>query len=143
MPGERRHHANPRVIGHARAMRHDAVPAEQKLWWKLRDRRLGGFKFRRQQPAGPFVADFYCADCRLVIELDGDTHDGRESYDAGRTRWLSDNGVAVIRFTNTDVHDNLEGVLESVLKTCESRSPATNAKARPPSPLAGEGGGEG
>ena len=115
----RLHHANPRTLGHARTMRHEPAPAEQKLWYELRDRRLGGFKFRRQQPAGPFVADFYCADSRLIVELDGDTHAGREDYDAARTAWLANNGHRVVRFTNDDVHHNLEGVLLAILAECE------------------------
>ena len=105
-------------------MRREPAPAEQKLWRELRDRRLGGFKFRRQQPVGPFIADFYCADCRLIIELDGDTHAGREPQDAARTQWLAANGHHVIRFTNTDVHTNLPGVLAAILAECEHRSPA-------------------
>ena len=58
-------------------MRRDPVPAEQKLWKCLRDRQLGGFKFRRQ-----YVADFYCHECRLIVEIDGGTHERREKYDS-------------------------------------------------------------
>src|SRR5690349_5507680 len=119
MSDETRHHAHPRIREHAREMRHDPSPAEQKLWYELRDRRLGGFKFRRQQPVGPFVADFYCADCQLIVELDGDTHAGREDYDAARTAWLANNGHRVVRFTNDDVHHNLKGVLLAILAECE------------------------
>jgi very-short-patch-repair endonuclease len=124
-------------------MRHDAAPAEQQLWWKLRDRRLGGFKFRRQQPVGPFIADFYCSECRLAVELDGDTHDGREQYDEARTQCLTANGITVIRFLNTDVHKNLDAVVESIFNTCEQRRAHRSESAQPPSPLAGEGWGEG
>jgi len=105
--------------------------------------RLGGFKFRRQQPAGPFVADFYCAECELVVELDGDSHDGRETYDADRTSRFTDRGVEVIRFVNDDVYTNLDAVLDAILNACEHRSPRGKAGDLPPSPLAGEGGGEG
>jgi very-short-patch-repair endonuclease len=139
MPDETMHHAHPRIRAHAREMRHDAVPAEQKLWWKLRDRRLAGFKFRRQQPVGPFIADFYCSECRLAVELDGDTHDGREEYDEARTQWLAASGVTVIRFVNDDVHKNLEAVVEAIFKTCEQRRAHRSGSAHPPSPLAGEG----
>jgi very-short-patch-repair endonuclease len=139
-----RHHAKPQLIAHAREMRHQPAPAEQQLWWKLRDRRLGGFKFRRQQPVGPFVADYYCSECNLIVELDGDTHDGREAYDARRTDWLASNGHAVVCFTNTDVHENLDGVLSALLAECQRRAVARQpSDAASPSPLAGEGRGEG
>ena len=121
-------------------MRQDSVPAEQILWWKLRDRRLGGYKFRRQQPAGCFVTDFYCAECKLVVELDGDSHDGREEHDAGRTISLEASGAEVIRFVNDDVYRNLDAVLEAILTACQRRGPRRNASDCPPSPLAGEGG---
>ena len=143
MSDETKHHAHPRLRAHAREMRREAAPAEQKLWWKLRDRRLSGFKFRRQQPVGRFIADFYCAECRLAVELDGDTHDGREKYDEARTQWLAANGIAVIRFLNTDVHKNLDAVVDAIFKACEERRARQSRSALPPSPLAGEGRGEG
>jgi very-short-patch-repair endonuclease len=125
-------------------MRHEPAPAEQTLWWQLRDRRLGGFKFRRQQPVGPFIADYYCPECRLIVELDGETHDGRQAYDARRTRWLSNNGHTVLRFTNTDIHTNLDGVLSALLDECLRRTNRHKPHGgQPPSPLAGEGRGEG
>jgi very-short-patch-repair endonuclease len=107
-------------------MRNESAPAEQKLWWCLRDRRLNGFKFRRQYPIGPYVADFYCAECNLIIELDGDSHSEREDYDRRRTEWLQQDGVAVVRFVNTDVFDHLGSVLDAILRECEAR--AVNAK---------------
>ena len=103
-------------------MRREPAPAEQKLWWELRDRRLNGFKFRRQQVVGPFVADFYCARCKLIVELDGDTHVGREAEDERRTAWLARNGHEVVRFVNDDVHHNKTGVLEAILAACERRA---------------------
>src|SRR5689334_17151120 len=142
MPSEPRHHAHPRTLGHARQMRREPAPAEELLWWKLRGRRLGGFKFRRQQPAGGFITDFYCAECKLFVELDGDSHDGREHYDASRTKELEANGAEVVRFVNDDVYRNLDAVLEAILTACERRRASSNGGALPPSPLAGEGGGE-
>ena len=129
----------------ARALRRDMTPAEAKLWGELRGRRLGEYKFRRQQPLGPFYADFYCAEARLVVELDGDTHVGREVEDAARTAFLASEGIAVIRFWNAEVHDNLEGVCTTILTACASRAtdPVPHARAAvPPSPLGGEGRGE-
>jgi very-short-patch-repair endonuclease len=104
-------------------MRHDAVPAERKLWYFLRDRRLNGFKFRRQQPIGPFIADFYCSDTGLIIELDGDSHAPRQEYDAKRTAWLQANGHVVVRFLNDQVHKELEAVLKTILRESYERLP--------------------
>src|SRR5690349_9123750 len=76
------------LLAIARDIRHEPAPAEQKLWRCLRNRRLNGLKFRRQHPIGPFIADFYCADLRPIIELDGDSHADQLQYDAERTQWL-------------------------------------------------------
>ena len=81
----RPHRVAPELLDRARAMRHEAAPAEQKMWRCLRDRQLNGFKFRRQVGFGNYVADFYCAECKLVVELDGDSHSERREYDEKRT----------------------------------------------------------
>jgi very-short-patch-repair endonuclease len=99
------------LLERARSMRHEAAPAEQKLWRCLRARQLDGLKFKRQHPVGPFVADFYCAEQRLVLEADGASHAERERYDGSRTRWLNDHGYRVVRYDNADVHDHLDAVL--------------------------------
>ena len=75
-------------------------------------------KFRRQHPVGPFVADFYCHDHKLVIELDGDSHEGRAEYDARRTEYLKAQGVRVVRFGNDDVIQDMDAVLTAILLTC-------------------------
>ena len=100
-------------------MRHAPAKAEELLWSHLRNRKLGGFKFRRQQPVGPYVADFFCPERKLIIELDGDTHDGRETYDEKRSRWLKAEGYKVLRFLNEDVYKHIDAVLESILRTCQ------------------------
>ena len=105
----------------ARDLRKEITPAEQKLWAALRARQLGGFKFRRQHPLGPFIVDFFCNKVKLVIKLDGDTHAEQEEYDSERTEWLESHGLKVIRFTNHDVHSNLDGVAEVILRVCEER----------------------
>jgi very-short-patch-repair endonuclease len=71
---------------------------------------------------GDYIADFLCHECRLVVELDGDSHDGRENYDLKRTMWFESQGFKVIRFTNFDVLENLESVVEVIRKTDESES---------------------
>jgi very-short-patch-repair endonuclease len=89
------------------------------MWNQLRNRRLAGLKFRRQHPLGPFIADFYCAEKRLVIELDGGIHVEQPGYDQLRTERLIEHGYRVIRFTNTAVETNLEKVLNIILKICQ------------------------
>ena len=115
------HRIDPRLLERARAMRHDPVPAERKLWFFLRNRKLNGYKFRRQESIGPFIADFYCAEARLVVELDGDTHAQSLDYDASRTRYLEGAGLEVVRFVNHHVHQELEAVLLTILRHCDDR----------------------
>ena len=129
----RPHRVDAQLLRRARAMRHEAAPAEQVLWWCLRDRRLNGFKFRRQFAVLNYVADFYCAECRLIVELDGDSHDGREKYDSRRTQDITDQGLRVIRFLNTDVFENLDGVLDAIF--AEWDASAIREEAPHPDPL--------
>ncbi|MBK8027684.1 MAG: DUF559 domain-containing protein [Chloroflexi bacterium] len=101
----------------ARELRQRETPAEVTLWEALRDRRLGGLKFRRQHPvaATAFVADFLCYEARLIIELDGGAHIGQERADADRTAALHELGYQVIRFRNERIADDLETVLHEIL----------------------------
>ena len=101
-------------------MRSDPAPAEKKLWSCLRDRQLNGFKFRRQHVVGAYIADFYCHQLHLVVEIDGASHGHREEYDSTRTQILNRGGDRVIRFANEDVYDFLDSVLEEILAQCES-----------------------
>ena len=87
---------------------------EDRLWFHLRDRRLEGAKFRFQMPVGGHVADFGCYEAKLIIELDGSQHADQVEADAARTRSLEQAGYIVLRFWNSDVNENLEGVLESI-----------------------------
>ena len=82
-----------------------------RLWLELRAGRFKGIKFRRQKVIGSYIADFSSNDPKLVIELDGDTHAGRESYDSVRAKFLEEQGYRVVRFSNTDVMHNMDGVL--------------------------------
>ena len=99
----------------ARQMRSEMTEPETKLWLELRTKRLGHIKFRRQKviqdDTHRYIVDFAANDPKLVIELDGDTHSSQEQYDARRTRFLESKGYSVVRFTNSDVMTNLEGVL--------------------------------
>ena len=129
-----RNHVPPPLLERARAMRQEPAPAEEKLWWCLRNRSLCGYKFRRQQPLAPHIADFFCPAAKLVVELDGESHGERYEYDERRTTRLTRDGLHVIRFENDDVFRFLDAVLQEILKECSRLTP---------SPLEGEGGGEG
>jgi very-short-patch-repair endonuclease len=89
----------------------------------LRNRRAAGYKFRRQHPVGRYVADFYAPSSALIIEVDGDTHATPEGVEHDRVRhaYLESLGLAVIRFWNTEVHENPDGVLEYVCEVCSHR----------------------
>jgi very-short-patch-repair endonuclease len=104
--------------GRARRLRRDATDAEMRLWLKLRDRRLAGFKFSRQQSIGPYIVDFVCRDRKLVVEVDGGQH-----ADNVRDRIRDDNlaaeGYRVLRFWNNDVLSNTEGVLTAIQNELE------------------------
>ena len=112
-------------IDRARQLRRDATPVEQHLWSALRRSALDGAKFRRQQRLGPYFGDFVCQAARLVIEVDGDTHGGDRAmaHDARRTAYLASEGYRVLRFSNADVMDNLEGVT-SVIRSALIPSPS-------------------
>jgi very-short-patch-repair endonuclease len=121
MSKEKRHRIHPNILRRARNLRNDQTSAETKLWTILRNRQLDGIKFRRQKPIGHYIVDFYCSDAKLVIEIDGDTHAGREDYDAKRTKWIESEGYKVIRFTNEDVSSNLDSVVMEILEQCIKR----------------------
>ena len=102
----------------AKELRKAQTPAEQALWGRLRNRGLLGLKFRRQHPIGPYIADFYCAQHRLVVELDGGVHRNQEEQDAGRTAQLAAYGYHVLRVQNEEVEIDLEGVLRKIALAC-------------------------
>jgi very-short-patch-repair endonuclease len=101
---------------HARALRKEQTEAEQKLWTSLRNRQLNGRKFRRQHAIADYVLDFYCNECKLAIELDGNYHNQNDSkeYDLARTTLLNQYGITVIRFWNEEVIKETEKVLEKI-----------------------------
>ncbi|MBN8969297.1 MAG: endonuclease domain-containing protein [Rhizobiales bacterium] len=109
----------------ARRLRRSQTDAERTLWLRLRDRRLAGWKFKRQMPIDRFVVDFCCTDGKLVIELDGGQHAVQTSQDAGRTQTLSAMGYLVLRFWNNDVLTNIDGVLETILSTLPQYAPVS------------------
>ena len=95
-------------------LRQAQTKAEQHLWKYLRNRRLGGRKFRRQFPIPPYILDFYCHEMHLAVELDGSQHLLKEKYDRKRTEYLENQGIRVLRFWNHDVLQRTEKVLEMI-----------------------------
>jgi very-short-patch-repair endonuclease len=100
---------------HARALRRDATDAEIRLWSVLRDRRLRGYRFRRQHPIGDYIVDFASTRHHLIVEADGGQHADSEA-DRRRTAWLESEGWRVLRFWNNDALANTDGVVESILR---------------------------
>jgi very-short-patch-repair endonuclease len=100
----------------ARKLRRDQTDAERTLWAKLKSKQLGGAKFRRQQPIGPYIVDFVNFDGRLVVEIDGSQHNEEKirSKDENRTVWLRERGYEVLRFWDNEVLQNVDGVLERI-----------------------------
>ncbi|MFX4083715.1 endonuclease domain-containing protein [Sphingobium yanoikuyae] len=119
----------PRNTVRAKALRNTAPAPERLLWQQLRSKKLG-YKFSRQMPVGPYFADFLCRKLKLIIELDGESHDFRPAHDAQRTEYCGAHGYQILRFSNADVMENLEGVVTHIKTTL--------AKAHPrPLPQAG------
>jgi adenine-specific DNA-methyltransferase len=104
----------------ARELRRSETDAERKLWLCLRDRQLGGHKFRRQHPIGRYVADFACIECGLIVELDGGQHGEQREHDARRSKSLAAYGFTVIRFWDNDVLTQTNAVLEAILSELEN-----------------------
>ncbi|MBM3576770.1 MAG: endonuclease domain-containing protein [Alphaproteobacteria bacterium] len=101
----------------ARALRRDATSAERILWRRVQNRAIGGFKFVRQAPVGPYIADFLCRQRSLIVEIDGETHSSTAEIarDAMRTAFLEANGYRLIRFNNAQLYENIEAVIEAIL----------------------------
>ena len=125
-----------RIVARARKLRRNSTEVERKLWHRIRDKQIEEFRFRRQRPIGKYIVDFICLDAKLIVELDGGQHSQNVAYDQVRTTFLESLGYRVLRFWNSEVVENISGVLESVRDALlVTRAPT------PPSalPLAGEG----
>ncbi|HEX6042535.1 endonuclease domain-containing protein [Longimicrobium sp.] len=114
------------VRARARELRQEETYAERLLWRVLRNRAVNGLKFRRQHPLDGFVIDFFCAEARLCVELDGGIHDPQQERDAARTAQLEARGLRVIRFRNEEVENEMDSVLRRIAKA------ATRADAPAP-----------
>lgn len=106
----------------ARKMRRSLTPPEAQLWKQLKGRNLDGLKFRKQHPVGPYILDFYCAEAKLAVEVDGLIHGDPDQarHDARRTEWLSGRGIAVLRVQASDVRTEVEGVLNAIRGAVQS-----------------------
>lgn len=113
----------PKSISYSRELRKEQTPAEELMWDKLRNRRLKGFKFLRQHPiivskqdgkTKFFIADFYCAEKKIVVELDGGIHALQMEYDKERDMIMKDMGLVVLRFANEEVMKDVYGVMGKI-----------------------------
>ncbi len=98
-----------KLTNFARQLRKNLTDTERLLWQLLRAGRFAGSKFKRQQPLGGYIVDFFCFESRLIIELDGGQHADQEEADKIRDQWLKSQGFQVLRFWNNEVLTNLEG----------------------------------
>ena len=113
----------PKVFGHAKQLHRNMTPAEVKLWARLRAHRLEGVHFRNQHAIGNYVVDFCAPRKKLIIELDGSQHIEQEEYDKERTKYLESKGYTVIRFWNTDVMNDIDGVIRAIMLALEFERP--------------------
>ena len=130
---------NKNLTEKARENRKNPTPAEKKLWFDvLQNKRLSGLKFTRQKPLDEYIVDFYCSELMLVIEVDGESHASQQKYDESRTERLGLLGIEIIRYTNTEVLANLEGVYRDLLERVSKRGHQLQSRPQPPkSPLSG------
>jgi very-short-patch-repair endonuclease len=121
----------------AKVLRNNASPVERKLWVVLRDQAAEkNLKFRRQHVVHPYIADFARMKARLLIELDGSSHDAKQRYDTQREKFLHSMGYSVLRFSNDEVIHNVQGVVEMILRKAERllNNPQQSAQSNSPLP---------
>ena len=113
---------NPQLKQIARTLRNNMTLAEILFWQQIKNKQLLGYDFHRQKPIGEYVVDFYCPKLKLVIEIDGDSHEGREEADKIRQEQIETLGLTIIRFQDSDIKNNIEGVLEQIQEWIESKT---------------------
>jgi very-short-patch-repair endonuclease len=121
--------ANPATMRAAARLRKNLTLCEYLLWKKLRDRKIFNTKFRKQHPVNNFIVDFYCHEYKLVIEVDGDYHNDEDQiqYDLDRTSDLINFGLKVIRFTNFEIINDIDHVIEEILNSITTDTPLQGA----------------
>ncbi len=114
-----------KLKGRSRQLRRNMTDAEIILWSKIRMKQLNGYQFFRQKPIGRYIADFFCMKVKLVIEIDGGQHFLTDivEYDESRDKYLESLGLTVLRFTNTEIKENIEGVIDVILENLKAKSP--------------------
>ena len=114
------YNAKPHIFEKAKALRDNITLAEKLLWEKLSGKKVLGLRFRSQHPIDIFIADFYCHPIKLVVEIDGGIHQNEKQneYDMGREAELKKLGIDVIRFTNEEVINNIDGVIKAIKENC-------------------------
>ncbi len=117
------YNAKPHIFEKAKVLRRNMTDAELELWEHLKGRKVGDHRFRAQHPIDIFIADFYCHELKLVIEVDGGIHKSKENveYDLGREAELNEWGIEVIRFTNEEVETKINEVLDKIETFCIKR----------------------
>jgi very-short-patch-repair endonuclease len=117
------------TLKRARRMGQALTPPELALWSQLKGRKLGGFAFRRQHPVSLYILDFFCQAARLAIEVDGYAHGvgDHEAYDARRDKWLLQRGIATLRLPASDVLDDLEAAVATILAEVRRRAPSVTS----------------
>jgi very-short-patch-repair endonuclease len=127
-PVRRRIHKRPL----AKLLRANATSAERVLWSILRSKQLAALRFRRQQPIGPYIADFFCPSAKLVVELDGGQHgsDQIAAYDEDRTHFLESKGYRVLRFWNVEVIKDRDSVAEAIFRAGSAPDPSPKPSSR-------------
>src|SRR5262245_122230 len=110
----------------ARQLRKNMTDTEQFVWAKLRQKQLGGFKFRRQMSLGPYIVDFICLEARLIVELGGGQHAVQQEKDAVRTQWLEGEGFLVLRFWNHQALEEWDAVEQVIWEHLQRRDPKNN-----------------
>jgi len=101
-----------------KALRRDSTPQEIILWSRLRNKQLG-YKFRRQHSFDNYIVDFYCPKKNLIVEVDGSQHIDQKEYDAERTRYFKTRGLRVVRFWNSEINNNIQGVVMRIMELLE------------------------
>ena len=111
-----REYASKHMIDRARSLRQEETPPEDLLWLALRNGQIGGLKFRRQHPIGPYVVDFYCHGAKLVVEVDGMSHEAKALQDAAKAKLIESQGLRILRVTNEEVMRNLDAVTREIAR---------------------------
>ena len=125
---------NPKLKQLSRNLRNNSTLSEVLLWRQIKGRKIQGYQFSRQKPIGNYIVDFYCSKLKLVIEIDGCSHDNKIEYDRKRQYFLEKIGLAVLRFYDLDVKKNLSGVIETI-DTWIERHETENNEVQPPNSL--------